>query len=99
VIITVDAAACRVLTSNSTLDQPDVRTCRITDIAKKLRGRNFTAMDAGNNVVSPGDMVRAAHRPGVPACQGCPCPGLTAQHPPTHTSPAHTCPPAPTPRP
>jgi hypothetical protein len=55
----VDAAACRVLTSNSTLDQPDVRTCRITDIAKKLRGRNFTAMDAGNNVVAPGDLVRA----------------------------------------
>jgi transcription elongation factor SPT5 len=57
VVIGVDRGAARVLTSAGTADAPDVRSCRLPDIKRKLAPRATVAQDSAGRPVAAGDAV------------------------------------------
>lgn len=56
VIVKIEHQAALVLTSNGTQERPDVRTCRLPDIQRKIMGGSATAQDNVNNTIGK-DMI------------------------------------------
>jgi len=61
--VQVEREACRVLTNAGSTERPDVRTCRLPDLKRKLLARMNTAQDMHMNPVSTDDMVKILEGP------------------------------------
>lgn len=57
VIVKIEHQAAMVLTSNGTQERPDIRTCRLPDIQRKIMGMNATAQDNVNNTIGKSNVV------------------------------------------
>ena len=55
VIVAVEKESCRVMIAS---DVQKVRTCRLTDISRKIYASNLTGFDIHNNNVNVGDIVK-----------------------------------------
>lgn len=62
-VVQVEREACRVLTNAGSTERPDVRTCRLPDLKRKLLARMNTAQDMHMNPVSTDDMVKILEGP------------------------------------
>ena len=58
VIVGVEKEACLVLTTRVINGKPDVRTCRLQDIQRKIYASKLTGFDGWRNVVNSGDVVK-----------------------------------------
>ncbi|KAG1676522.1 hypothetical protein FOA52_000065 [Chlamydomonas sp. UWO 241] len=63
VIIKIERATARVLTSESTLEIPDVRAVRDTDMQRKVMSRHIITTDQGGNKVAVEDYVTMVEGP------------------------------------
>jgi hypothetical protein len=62
-VVQVEREACRVLTNAGSAERPEVRTCRLPDLKRKLLARMNTAQDMHMNPVSTDDMVKILEGP------------------------------------
>ncbi len=67
VIIKIEKDTARVLTSESTLEKPDIRVCRLTDMQRKVFSRNIITTDRSGNKVRGGGRAEG----GSEAGRGC----------------------------
>ncbi|GAX85054.1 hypothetical protein CEUSTIGMA_g12474.t1 [Chlamydomonas eustigma] len=63
VIIKIEKASAMVLSSESTLEKPDIRVCTLPDITRKVLGRNIITMDRNGNKVQINDLVTVVEGP------------------------------------
>ena len=63
VVVQVERDACVVLTHNGTPDRPELRTCRVADLTRKLNPVRNSAMDVNSNAIARGDAVRISDGP------------------------------------
>ena len=57
VIYKIERDAARVLTNNGTLERPDLRVCKESDITRKINSRTSSTTDKNNQRVKVGDFV------------------------------------------
>ena len=62
VIVAVEKESCRVMIAGRTTEEKvqEVRTCRLTDISRKIYANNLTGFDIFNNNVNVGDIVKVS---------------------------------------
>ena len=51
VLVEISKDACKVLTNQGSVERPELRTCRLPDIKRKMITRNATTSDLGLNQV------------------------------------------------
>ena len=51
VIVEISKEACKVLSNQGTVERPDMRTCRLPDIKRKMTTRHATTSDLALNQV------------------------------------------------
>lgn len=63
VIVGVDKDSCRVLTNQGRPDKPDIRTCRLPDLKRKIDSRRASTQDGARNEVNVNDIVEIVDGP------------------------------------
>jgi transcription elongation factor SPT5 len=63
VIFKIEREAARVLTSNGTLERPEIRVCREPDMLRKVFSKNTTTTDKNSQRVKVGDFVSIVDGP------------------------------------
>lgn len=58
VIVEISKDACKVLTNQGSVERPELRTCRLPDIKRKMVTRNATTSDLALNQVGRHDTRR-----------------------------------------